>query len=178
MLDAPIPSSEETRANAAFEALIWSLSRPGCLRSLPEGGQAAIVEALLDRECHVFCADPTLMPKVLESGATLSEIDRADHVFLGALSDLDALPAIPVGSDLYPDRGATVVIRAHLGKGTRLRLAGPGIECDETVRIGGLPGEFWALRRTLIRSPMGFDIFLVDGTQVMGLPRSTTVEVL
>lgn len=178
MMDAPTPSKGETRSNAAFEALIWALSRPGRIRDLPEAGELSVIDALLDRECRVFCADPALVPKVLASGALITEIDKADHVFLGALTGLDALPHLRVGSDLYPDEGATVVIRARLGGGPTLRLRGPGIETAEAVRIGGLPDAFWRLCGDLIRYPMGFDVFFVDGTKVLGLPRSTEVEVL
>jgi len=178
MMTAPIPSAEETCANGAFEALIWSLSRPGHIRSLPDASEGVIIEALLDRECHVFCADPLLMPKVMESGAMIANIDKADHVFLGALTDLDPLKSLRMGSDLYPDEGATLVVRAILGEGPVLRLKGPGIETTEMVQIAGLPDGFWTLRRDLIRYPMGFDVFFVDGDKVMGLPRSTEVEVL
>lgn len=176
MIAAPTPSDGETRANAAFEALLWALSRPGRVRTLPEAAEPLVIEALLDRECRVCCADPTLMPNVLKSGALLTQIDKADHVFLGALTGLGVLSRLRVGSDLYPDEGATVVIRARLGVGPTLRLRGPGIEIGQTVRIGGLPDAFWRLRRDLIRYPMGFDVFFVDGARVLGLPRSTEVE--
>ncbi|AJE45790.1 phosphonate C-P lyase system protein PhnH [Celeribacter indicus] len=178
MLKTPIPSKTENLANTAFDALIRSLSRPGRIRDLPEPGETPIIAALLDRECRVFCADPLLMPQVLASGAMLSEIEEADHVFLGALTDPDALRPVRLGSDLYPDDGATVVVRARLGEGQGLRLTGPGIETGETVRIGGLPDGFWRLRRDLVCYPRGFDVFFVDGAKVIGLPRSTEVEVL
>ncbi|KAB6715617.1 MULTISPECIES: phosphonate C-P lyase system protein PhnH [Roseobacteraceae] len=178
MRTAPTPSREETRANATFEALIWSMSRPGRLRDLPERGEAQIIEALIDRECHVFCADPLLMPKVLETGARIAALAGADHVFLGMLTDLDGLKSLSTGSDLYPDGGASVVIRARLGEGSRLRLTGPGIETEECVHIGGVPDGFWSLRRDLIQYPMGFDVFFIDGARVLGLPRSTKVEML
>lgn len=178
MLTSPVPSVEETRANSAFEALIWALSRPGRPRDLPGAGEAVIIDALLDRECRVFCADPRLVPKVLESGAVIVEQDKADHVFLGAILTLDGLKSLSVGTDLYPDDGATVVIRARIGAGDLLRLTGPGVDGEETISVGGLPHGFWAFRRDLIRYPMGFDLFLVDGAQVLGLPRSTNIEVL
>lgn len=178
MQPAPAPSAAETRANQTFEALLWALSRPGQLRTLPDAGEAALVACLLDRECHAYCADPVLMPKVLETGAFLADLPQADHVFLGDLTGLEPLGALRRGSDLYPDDGATVVIRAQLGQGPALRLTGPGIETTQTVQIGGLPDGFWARRRALIRYPMGFDLFFLDGAQVMGLPRSTSAEVL
>lgn len=176
MLSSPSPNLEETRANQAFDALLGALSRPGLIRTLPITGEISIVEALLDRECRVFCADPTLMSKVLETGAMLAELPDADHVFLGTLQSADQLLPVAQGSDLYPDDGATVVVRASLGKGSKLRLSGPGIEVHLDVSIAGLPDGFWQLRQDLIRYPMGFDLFFVDGDRVLGIPRSTKVE--
>ncbi|MEE2945737.1 MAG: phosphonate C-P lyase system protein PhnH [Pseudomonadota bacterium] len=178
MLSAPTPSSEETRSNAAFDALLGALSRPGHIRKLPIAGESTIIEALLDRECRVFCADPTLMPKVLETGAMLAELPEADHVFFGVLQDSETLLPVAQGSDLYPDDGATVIVRAVLNTGQKLRLSGPGIETHQDVTISGLPSGFWQLRKDLIRYPMGFDLFFVDGDQVLGIPRSTKVEEL
>lgn len=178
MLEAPIPSQDETRANRAFDALLMALSRPGDVQTLPAAGEQTIVDALLDRECRVYCADPTLMPGVLATGAMIAEADAADHVFFGNTIDPATLAQIRVGSDLYPDDGATVIVRAALRSGPRLRLTGPGIEHTKEVSLGGLPSGFWEQRRERIRYPMGFDLFFVDGDRVMGVPRSTQVEVL
>jgi alpha-D-ribose 1-methylphosphonate 5-triphosphate synthase subunit PhnH len=37
---------------------------------------------------------------------------------------------------------------------------------------------FWAMRAMLCAYPEGFDMLLVDGRSVIGIPRSTQVEVL
>ncbi|MEC8196995.1 MAG: phosphonate C-P lyase system protein PhnH, partial [Pseudomonadota bacterium] len=71
-----------------------------------------------------------------------------------------------------------LVVRAALDQGANLRLTGPGIETTLEVAVGSLPVGFWELRRQRIRYPMGFDLFLVDGDRVLGVPRSTQVEVL
>ena len=178
MLAPPQPSHQETRANQAFEALLWALSRPGMIRSLPESGEAQVIAALLDRECAVHAADPRLMPLILQSGAQLAEIDAADHIFLGRPSDAHVLRAVPQGTDLYPDDGATLIVQADLGEGATLRLSGPGVNGALEVQVGGLPDGFWQHRAEIMRYPMGFEIFLLDGDRVMGLPRSTKIEVL
>lgn len=178
MTAIPIPSAEESRSNHAFDALLTALSRPGLIQTLPQPGEAPIIEALLDRECRVFCADPLLMPMVLATGAIVADLPAADHVFAGVLQDLDVANGLDLGSDLYPDDGAILVVRAVLGQGPKLRLTGPGIETAVEITVGGLPAGFWDLRRQRIRYPMGFDLFLVDGDRVLGVPRSTQVEVL
>ena len=178
MTAIPIPSEAESRSNQAFDALLTALSRPGLIQRLHQAGEASIIEALLDRECRVFCADPLLMPMVLATGAIVADLPASDHVFAGALQDLDVVNGLDLGSDLYPDDGATLVVRAVLGQGPKLRLIGPGIETTAEVTVAGLPEGFWDLRRQLIRYPMGFDLFLVDGDRVLGVPRSTQLEVL
>jgi alpha-D-ribose 1-methylphosphonate 5-triphosphate synthase subunit PhnH len=178
MLSSPKPSVAETFANQSFDALLGALSRPGLIRSLPGAAVEAIVAALLDRECRVHCADPVLLNKVMATGALISDLPEADHVFLGPLQSAESLMGLCMGSDLYPDDGATVVVPVTLNAGQTLRLTGPGIETHCDVAVSGLPDGFWQLRDDLIRFPMGFDLFLTDGTEVLGVPRSTMVEVL
>jgi alpha-D-ribose 1-methylphosphonate 5-triphosphate synthase subunit PhnH len=172
----PAPSGFETRTNATYEALMWALSRPGLAREMPTPGQAAIIEALIDRECRVHCADPELAEVAGRTGARLVEPARADHLFFDSLPTSDILGQIGLGSDLHPEAGATLVCNAVLGKGPRLRLTGPGCDGAVEVRIGGLPDGFWQARARLMRYPMGFELFFVDGARVLGIPRSTTVS--
>lgn len=178
MFATPTPSPAETRDNAAFDALLWTLSRPGLPRDLPQPGEGSIITALLDRECLVYAADPLLMPEIMRTGAELADVDRADHVFLGAMATSDPLTDIAIGSDYYPDDGATVIIRASIGSGPALRLTGPGVDGAVTLQLEGLPDRFWKARAARLRYPMGFDLFFVDGARVVGVPRSTTVEEL
>ncbi|MBO6776535.1 MAG: phosphonate C-P lyase system protein PhnH [Marinibacterium sp.] len=176
MLAPPAPSLAETRDNIAFDALLWALSRPGLPRDLPEPGEGSIITALLDRECLVYSADPLLMPEIMRTGAELADIGKADHVFLGAMTTSDSLADIAIGSDYYPDDGATVIIRASIGSGPAIGLVGPGVDGVVTPQLDGLPDGFWKARAARLRYPMGFDLFFVDGARVVGVPRSTTIE--
>lgn len=173
----PVPDAFETRTNATFEALMWALSRPGTVQTLPAPGMAGIAEALIDRECRVFCDDPALSRQVAPFGATLVPVALADHAFLSLL-DTGRLTQVAVGSDLYPDAGATVLAPARFDIGQGLRLSGPGIETALDIRLDGIGAGVWPLRAARCRYPAGFDLFLIDGVQVIGLPRSTTIEVL
>lgn len=174
----PIPSEFEARTNATFDALMWALSRPGLIRALPGAGQAQIVEALIDRECGVHCTDPDLAAVASRAGAEIVALAAADHVFAALQPDLALLQNLRCGSDLYPEDGATLVLPADLDQGAALRLTGPGIDGSVTVSVGGLPDGFWQMRARVMRYPMGFELFLIDGARVMGVPRSTHVEVL
>lgn len=177
-LTAPTRSADEARANATFDALMWALSRPGRTRSLPHSGETSLVDALIDRECRVCCADPLLMPHILQTGAEIAMLESADHVFAGRLKDVAVLQDLQMGSDLYPDNGATLVVHATLGEGTKLRLRGPGVDGSHDVLIGDLPAGFWQTRKQVMRYPTGFELLLLDGDQLMAIPRSTDVEVL
>lgn len=178
MLTVPTASVEETRGNETFDALLWALSRPGMPRDIAPDAEAAIIDALIDRECKVYCADPVMMPLILKTGALLADVCTADHAFLGKLVDINVMDHLKAGSDLYPDDGATIVVKAQIGTGERLRLSGPGIDGSLEINIDGLPQGFWAKRADCLRYPMGFDIFLIDAGRVIGLPRSTQIEVL
>lgn len=137
-----------------------------------------IAEALLDRECRVFCDDPVLGDWIAALGAARVDLALADHCFLSLDGAPDRLAHLAVGSALYPDDGATVVAEARIGTGQRLRLTGPGIETVAEIALDGIASGFWALRATLCRYPAGFDLFLISGAKVIGLPRSTSIEVL
>lgn len=171
----PTPSDFETRTNATFAALMWALARPGVPRDLPDAGPAGIVAALIDGACKVHCADPGLAQAAARTGAALVAPEHADHLFLDTLTGTDVLRQIALGSDLYPDTGATLVCDARLGQGPRLRLTGPGCDGAVDVHLGGLPAGFWQARAQISRDPMGFELFLVDGARVLGVPRSTRV---
>jgi alpha-D-ribose 1-methylphosphonate 5-triphosphate synthase subunit PhnH len=176
MLTVAPPDAVELRANATFEALMWALSRPGDVRTLPEAGFASIADTLVDLECAAYADAPEMRERIVATGAALADrIGSADHVFLSTLDSAE-IAEINCGSALYPDDGATLVVAvAHAGQ--RVRLTGPGIKTTAEVALGMTPG-FWAMRELLCTYPEGFDIFFVDGDQVIGIPRSTKVEVL
>ena len=174
----PQPTPDDLRDTAAFEALMWAMARPGTVQTLPEG-MADLALALLDRETRVHVEDPGLARRIAATGATLVTPDRADHAFCAtAAGAMAALRLLPVGSALYPDEGATLVMPATIGAGARLRLAGPGIEGQASLRLGGLPEGLLDLRSARCRYPEGIDLVLVDGRRITGLPRSVAVEVL
>ena len=83
----------------------------------------------------------------------------------------------PAGTYTYPDESATLLLGCTLGVGSRLRLRGPGIATFAELRIDGIPKAFWALREQVCRYPLGWDVLLVADNRVVGLPRTTQIEV-
>lgn len=179
MLTIAPPDAAEARANATFEALIWSISRPGEVRDMGAAGFAPVMEALLDLECTAYADSPEALDAIVATGAEATgDVPSADHVFVGNADNLPrVLASARRGSSLYPDDGATIIIMSAIGEGQRLRLTGPGIPGSREVCLS-LPSQVWGIRETLCLYPEGFDLFIVDGPRVVGIPRSTQVEVL
>jgi alpha-D-ribose 1-methylphosphonate 5-triphosphate synthase subunit PhnH len=172
----PTPTDFEARTNATYGALMWALSRPGLARDLPAPGQAGLIETLIDRECAVYCEDADMAEIAARTGAEMVAPEKADHLFL--IQPPAQLIRLRQGSDMYPEEGATLVIPATFGAGDRLRLTGPGVDGEVEMILAGIPQSFWAERLSVMRYPMGFEVFLLDGATVIGIPRTTVVEVI
>lgn len=175
-----LPTADDSRTNLTFDELMWALSRPGLVRTLPFAGFDALAESLLDRECSFFAEDSALDRLLADTGARRAPRDKAEYVFATARSEAEvtALSTLRIGSLAYPDEAATLFVPATIGSGQALRLAGPGIKDTLTIEVGGIDPSFWAMRRKAIRYPLGWDLYLVDADRLVGIPRSTKIEVL
>ena len=173
---AAVQTPFEAGTHATFEALMWAFSYPGQTRAL-EGGFSAIADALLDLETSAYTDDAALEPHLRATGAKLKSLGDAEYVFLPALTDLEPLRDVRRGSTLYPDHAATLIVGAKLETGTLLHLTGPGIQTALELRTN-LPLEFWQVREEVIAYPIGWDVLIVDGSRVLGLPRTTRIEVI
>jgi alpha-D-ribose 1-methylphosphonate 5-triphosphate synthase subunit PhnH len=172
---AAVQTIFEAGTHATFSAIMWAFSYPGQTRAL-DGGFAAIADALLDLEVSAYTTDSSLEPHLRATGAKLKPLEDAEYVFLPALTDLELLQKFRRGSTLYPDQAATLIVGAKLETGTKLHLTGPGIQTALEVQIS-LPLEFWRVREEVIAYPIGWDVLILDGPRVMGLPRTTRIEV-
>lgn len=182
MTTPPAYTPEEARSRDTFLALMWSLSYPGRVYDLPVAGDEAyhaIGDTLLDLETSFYTQSPDLAPHLGRNGARLLAEDRAAYHFYPKLTDemLPALAKASIGSLMYPDDSATLIIGCTLGAGTQLHLSGPGIPPDEPrmIHVEGVPDAFWSLREKAIAYPRGWDVYLISGSQVVGLPRTTQI---
>lgn len=181
MTNALHPTADDMRTNATFEELMWALSRPGLVRTLPSSGLAAFGESLLDRECSFAAPDDRDLAQTLgRSGARAAALPDADYVFASAdtREKASAFASLRIGTLAYPDHAATLFVPAKFGFGSRLRLTGPGVKDSLTIAIHGIDAAFWQVRAKAIRYPLGWDVYLIDSDRVIGLPRSTKIEVL
>lgn len=185
MSDQPIFTPEEARTRETFLALMWALSYPGRLHTLPDGEMSAfarIAEALLDLETSYFTPDAVIAHELARTGARHLEAQHAAYHFYPSLDNPEVLQTIETaspGTMLYPDTAATLVIGCQLGQGSRFQLTGPGINGSASAAVDGIPAAFWRLRARVNRYPLGWDIFLINMQagphHILGLPRTTQI---
>jgi alpha-D-ribose 1-methylphosphonate 5-triphosphate synthase subunit PhnH len=184
-MSTPFYTTQEAHTRETFLALMWSLSYPGTPYNLPHSVQSlmqafeAIGETLLDLETSFYTPDPALHSRLARNGAPFVSADNADYHFYPSVNahTLDDMSRASVGTALYPDSSATLIIACQFQQGLTLRLTGAGIPHQTTLQVGGLPREFWQLRAQANQYPLGWDVFLVDEMNVMGIPRTTTIVV-
>lgn len=172
----------ERRTRHTFHALMWALSYPGQSFDLLASGADAIrdiADSLLDLETSFYCEDEALMPILNHTGARHLSSDRAAYHIYPILTDeqLATVKQANIGTLAYPDEGTTLLIGCQLGVGATLTLEGPGINPAETrqIQVQGVPRAFWDLRERAIRYPRGWDVYLIDGASLVGLPRTTRI---
>lgn len=173
----PVRNDDEILSNSAFDALLGAMSRPGEIKQLPSAGFTSVIAALIDRECTAHTTEAALEQQIQKAGARLVDARHADFVFCSVSEVVELIPQLKMGSDLYPDDGATLVVLADKKEETMLTLQGPGIEAVAHVNAFNIPKEAWTRRTENIRYPMGFDMIIVSDSHVLAIPRSTQVEI-
>jgi alpha-D-ribose 1-methylphosphonate 5-triphosphate synthase subunit PhnH len=184
--DQPIEQSQ-----SAFRLILKALSEPGVIVELPNyptwgalnAASTAVILTLADQETPLQLGAKLKSEQVLtnirfHTGAPLAT--RQEEVHLAVWDDQlqpAELNALPHGSEVSPEFGATLVVQvAALGGSQKLSLSGPGIEKQREIA----PLLPVALRAYLLerpqRFPLGLDIVLTCGERLMALPRTTRVE--
>src|SRR5579859_3667690 len=121
-MDTPPMTASEIHSHATWTALLWAISYPGRPRQLPAQDLhafQAIAEALIDLETSYYVAMPELEAILARTGGRARPAAEALYQFYPVLSPeaLATVQAAPVGSYLYPDESATLVIGCTLGDG-------------------------------------------------------------
>jgi alpha-D-ribose 1-methylphosphonate 5-triphosphate synthase subunit PhnH len=177
----PVYTPEEAHTRQTFLALMWAFSYPGRVHDLPIGDAfTAIADTLLDLETSYYTPNGDLALALSRTGARALPPDRAAYHFYPTL-DYAMLPTVKsasIGTLMYPDQSATLIIGCRLGVGQTFLLEGPGIPkgTQQAIQVEGIPAEFWQLRSAANRYPRGWDIYLVSDAQIIGLPRTTQLS--
>ncbi|CAN7527948.1 phosphonate C-P lyase system protein PhnH [Caballeronia sp. LjRoot29] len=187
-------------SQGVFRALLDALSRPGKIVSIDavlpsleqDGGTAAAHVPMAAFAALLALADystPVLLQHEhrglsdalrFHTGAPLTN-DHAQAVF-AYLHDAQSLPpldAFSLGDPETPESAAMLFISVDsLNEGPQMTWRGPGIRDSQAVRIAGVTPSFWHERALLASQfPCGIDCYFVHGGSVIGLPRTTRVEV-
>ncbi len=182
-------------AQAAFRAILDATAAPGTVvrfaeavgapDDLPRAAAVSLL-TLADYDTPLFLDPARRMGAAgdwlrFHTGARLTD-ETAEAAFAlvdpAQSGDRVSLADFHPGEDRYPDRSATVFVLVDgFQGGPVVRLTGPGIETERLVSPSGLPETFWQeAAMNSRRYPLGIDLFLVSGAELMAVPRSTAIE--
>lgn len=171
---------EATSYVGRIETLDLPLTPPAGLGA----AAGALVLVLVDNDVELWLSASLreeITPWVrFHCGAPVLAGDTLDTAF-ALLAQGDALPPLKTARLADPERpdiSTTVIVECTaLTGGRKLRATGPGIQGEIVIAPAGLPEnllkEWQALRLYL---PVGVDLFLTAGNQLMALPRYTRIE--
>ncbi len=177
----------------AFRAILEALSEPGKIVPIaadfvaPEPLQAtagAAILTLVDNETPLFLDPELSTPDVLawlrfHTGAPIvADLQSAAFAVIGAPGKFEAYERLAVGTAMFPDRSATIILMVErIERTAGVRLTGPGIQCETSLgTTPELPRLWQALRHNHALYPLGFDVLLAAPGAIAGLARSTRIE--
>ena len=178
-------------AQTVFRAALSAMSEPGLPQTLPfnqalEGLQAAtwsLLQTLLDADVSVYITESYLNEAVhsnvvFHTGAAItSDKTQADFI----VCDLDSAlhwdwRALKRGTERSPELATTLIIQLDDLSGSAASVwQGPGIDGQRPMHTS-LSKAFWLKRAAALAFPLGVDVMLVAGQELIGLPRTTQVQ--
>lgn len=186
----PVIGAQET-----FRAALHAMSYPG--RVMEAGfdldappalhkATAALALALFDLETPVWLDRAAATDEVrawlrFHCGCPVAE--EASVAQFAVIADPETMPPLAAfneGTDEAPETAATVIVQASrfLQGSGGMRLTGPGIETETVLLVDGVPRLFWGERARVVSGfPRGIDLLMTDGHRLIGLPRTTEIEV-
>lgn len=184
-MSVPVLPPVEAQARDVFLALMWSLSYPGRIHDLPNhvseapANFIAIGGGLLDLETSFCTLDEALAENLALTTGLRQAPDAAAYQFYPYLDEraIESIKQAPVGSMMYPDDAATLIVGCRFGSGMTMKLRGPGINGEQSLQLEVNP-KLWDVRARSRRYPLGWDLFLVDGGRIAGIPRTTEIEII
>jgi len=180
-------------AQATFRVMLDVLARPGSVGSIdvaldddalarwPASAFAALL-TVADFSTPVWLQqrDEALAEAIrFHTGAPIAETsEAAAFAYIADAAALPAPDAFALGTPEEPQGSATLIIRVDAFEGGRpLTLTGPGIQSSLQVAPVGIADSFWQARAALAPlAPCGIDCYLVCGRSIMGIARTTRVE--
>lgn len=180
-------------AQHTFRSTLEALARPGRLQTLPALPEAvpglnpaavAIALTLVDFETPVWlsagCQDAADFLRFHCACTFVTNPAQACFAFASNWDEAPPLDHFNLGSDIEPETSTTLVVGVgRLDTSGSLVLTGPGIEHRHRLSSDSLTPDRIAERAALqTLFPRGIDLFLTQGRQVCGLPRTTRIQIL
>ena len=187
-------------SQAMFRVALEALSHPGrCMTvshdaEVPQTGHpasAALLLALLDSDCTLWLSsslansDAAAWLRFHTGCQLVSSAKQAMFAWVAAGDAMPALASFSQGSDNAPDQSATCVLDLPLldakarseSCAAQWSLKGPGIQDVNHLAVDGLAVDFlaqWSANHASF--PRGVDLFLASAQQLVGLPRTTSIQ--
>jgi alpha-D-ribose 1-methylphosphonate 5-triphosphate synthase subunit PhnH len=177
------------QSHAAFRLVMDAMAKPGRIVDLGhtvqppaplEPAAAAFLAALADYDTQVWFedsgADTAATWLTFHTGtAVTNNPSAASYAVLSKNSPVGSWRNFAMGSLSYPDRSATLLLPVEsLRDGAPLTLRGPGIETAATIAPRELPDGFAeTMAINAARFPLGFDLLMTCGSELLALPRTT-----
>ena len=178
----------------AFRPILDAMANPGKIYSFNPPVQApvelgpeaaAVALALCDFQSPIWLESSLRITEIQQyirfhTGAPITNSKPdAMFAFIDAARAVPDLADFPMGTQDYPDRSVTLVIKAErLTNNSDVTLKGPGIQSTRGFGAAPVSSTFW---NSMIASrtgfPLGMDIIFVGNHQVAALPRSTQISI-
>lgn len=181
-LQSPLPTTlpsiwQADTQQRTFRQIMNSFARPGVIETLEGEAMLLTLATLLDGATSLADLDGLVSaPDLARLEATAAKAEQARFV----LTHGETAPAFKpsFGTLASPDMGATILLKIQaIGHGNKLILSGPGIDGTCEVAVAGLhPAWLAAHLEWNSAFPLGVDMLLVAGLQVMALPRTTRIQ--
>lgn len=166
-----------------FRAAMRAMARPGERQEIggavPPAGVSVAAGSLLltlcDPETAIYLTSEFDTPALREwisfhTGAPVVAPEWADFA-LGGWEALAPFERFRMGTAEYPDRSCTLIVEMPFGEAPNVTLRGPGIKDSRDVFLP----EIAQFQRNASNYPQGLDFFFTSGSELMALPRSTTI---
>lgn len=112
---------------------------------------------------------------------------EADFAWIKHWDELPALKSFALGTDEYPDHSTTCVIdiatpTTKIANSPALTLMGPGIAHTSSIeQLAATPAQLEGFAQQWVNNhasfPRGVDIFFATSTGLIGLPRTTRIQI-
>lgn len=177
-------------ATACFRTVLEAMARPARPVPLPvtppapkglNAGTVAVLLTLADFETPIWLGPGTSSTEARQhltfhTGSPLTPApDTAAFAVISHADDPMVLDDLPLGTDDYPDRSATVICQVDaLTPEAGDAFSGPGIETRHRLEIAGLADSLWQrIDANTWLFPRGLDWLFTTATHVAALPRTT-----